>query len=548
MERAVADFQGALEAARDELFVDTADGSYLDTIGENFGVLRPRSGIDDATWRAVLRLVMMAPKTSAERLEALLDVLLGDTLRIEHTGDARTDATDLRVEVLLDTTWPPGVRPQPPAVAIRLSGRGVPADGTGSRTVTVTTAGVRVGTQGSPAPTPAPGPEVVVAHAPAGQAIAQLARVPIQLGTLELWVRTPEVAAPVALPPSCFAADPEGRITLGALPATVTCFVLDPATGRPLPRPGLPAGAELLASYVIDTRTYAGLAAALRHLLPPVYRVTLAEASGRHAWLNLQGTDQRMGPARRIDLRSWSIHDVGRALGPPDAQPTTPFLDRHTLGPRVFVDLLRRDDITRPRPDARQASYLHDDLLHPAPRAPQRWAVHPWNASADPDRLATDPGFVGPYVYTFDERLQPCGREHVPGDATTWEPFPTEWATVLARNPRTGQDEAVEVRQDRFAENPFTGSPLEISPGSGALYQNIARPLRYSPRPDRSDHPLALFADDFQIQRLAELVDLVRAAGAFVTFERGPELVDATPPVWYCDSCYSAELVTRRGP
>lgn len=548
----MSDFRSAIENVRDELFVDTADGAYLDAIGENFGVFRPRAGIDDTTWRAVLRLVMMASKTTAERLEAILDALLGDTLRIAHAGDPRTAAPELRVEVVLDATLPAAVEgPEPPATIVRLTGPGLPADalrGPGPAVVEITAGGVRVGRPGSPGPAPLPGPERVVASATGGQTSAQLAHAPVQPGSIELWVRTPASATPVALSPADFGADPEGRLTFDVLPAPLTFLAPDPATGAPIPRPGLPAGAEVLASYVIDTRTYAGLAAALRLKLPPVFTVTFPPVSRARAWTKLQGADHALRRAGRIDLRSWSVHDVGRAPGPPDEQPTTPHADRTTVGPRVFVDLLRRADVARERPDPRQASYLHDDLRRPAPGAPGLWAVHPWNASGDPARLSTDRAFPGPNVYTFDERLQPCGRERVPGDPATWEPFPTEFATVLAHDPRAGQAEPVDVRQDRFATNPFSGSPLETIPGSGILYADVARPRAYAPRPDRSDHPMVLFADDLRLRRVAELVDLVRAAGVFVTFERGPERAPTAAPPWFCDPCYTTELLTGSAP
>ncbi len=579
-------FQGAIDQVRDELFLDRADGRYLDVIGENFGVFRPRAGVDDDTWRQVLRLVLMSPKTTAERLVALLDALLGDLVRIDYVGDAVTAPPDLRVEVLLDPNAPPA-SPQPPAFAVRLTGQGLPADAPaapGPGSVTIPATGVQVGTPGSPAPVPVPGPEIVVARALGGATTAQLAFAPVVAGSVELWVnpQTPAAPDPVRLDRAHFDVDAGGLITFDVLPAPLTFFAVDPSTGTPIPRPGLPLGAEVLATYRIDTRTFAGLGAALRLKLPPVYRMTLSEVSSAHAWADLEAADQSMeavllpGPpatedpnprfltlVTRIDLRSWALYDVGRAQGPPDAQPTTPFLDQQTVGPRVFVDLRRRDDVTHVRADLRQASYLHDDLDHPAPvavpdhtllepagepwqlppvpaiePAPQLWAVHPWNRSGDPNRLATDPGFPGPYVYTFDVRLAPCGRERVPGDPTTWEPFAEEFANVLAHDPRSGRDLPVVVRQEPGALNPFTGSPLETAPGSGVLYRDLAVPRPYVPHPDRSDHPLVLFADNFWVDRLKSLVDLVRAAGVFVTFERGPDPTPDSAPPWFCEPCY----------
>lgn len=558
-------FQGAIDQVRDELFVDRADGRYLDTIGENFGVFRPRAGVDDETWRQVLRLVMMAPKTTEQRVLALLEALLGDHVGIDFLGDPVTAPPDLRVEVLLDANATPPSGPRPPATAIRLTGQGLPADAPaqGTGTVIITAAGAQVGTPGAIAPAPAPGPEVVVARALAGQTSARLGHFPIVTGTVELWVnpRTPAAPDPVRLDPAHFSVGADGQIVFDLLPAPLTCFAVDPSTGAPVARPGLPVGALVLATYRIDTRTYAGLGAALRLKLPQVYRVAIPTASAGHEWTNLAASDRQMaamllpGPpateeasprflrlATRIVLRSFDVYDPGRAAGPPDEQPTTPFLDQDAVGPRLFVDLLRRPDVTHVRATPDLASYLHDDLLHPAPPAPHLWAFHPWNRSADPARLATDRAFAGPCVYTFDPRLQVCGRERVPGDASSWEAFAEEFATVLAFNPATGQDEPVVVRQDPFATNPFTGAALETAPGSGELYRDLARPRAYAPRADRSDHPLVLFADAFWIERLKMLVDLVRAAGVFVTFERGPDPVPGAAPPWFCEPCYAVRF------
>ena len=593
----MADFRSALDQVRDELFLDRADGRYLDVIGENHGVFRPRAGIDDETWRKVLRLVLMAPKTVQERFEALFEALIGNTVAITYTGDLLRAPPDLRVEVLLDSAAPPASTPFPPAIAVRLTGHGLPADAPaapGPGTLLIQTTGVQVGTPGSVTPLPAPAPEVVVARATGGQTSAQLRYAPVLPDTVELWINphTPAVPNPVRLPLSAYGVDPAGRVAFDVLPSPLTFFAADPATGAPVPRPGLPTGAEVLAAYRIDTRTYAGLAAALRLKLPPVYRVEVPAASLGHRWTDLAALDRQMtavalpvpspsedAPARfarlvrRIDLRSWCVHDVGRALGPPDAQPTTPFLDQSTPGPRVFVDLRRRDDLTHPRADLRQASYLHDDFLHPPPvavpdrpveepagepwqpppppaawamPAPQVWEVHPWNRSADRARLrAGDPAFPGPFVYTHDERIQPCGFESTPGDPRTWTPYAEEFTSVLVTNPRTGQAVPVVVRQDRHATNPFSGAPLEATPGSGVLYRDQAVPLRYQPRADRGDHPLVLFSEAFWTDRLAELIDLVRAAGVFVTFERSPARAPSFPPPWFCDGCYTPDHFGR---
>ncbi len=580
----MADFRSALENARDEIFLDTADGKYLDVIGENFGVFRPQGGIDDETWRQVLRVVLMSPKGVEERLSALLDALAGGAVIIDFVGDALLAPPDLRVEVLLGPM--PAAGGCPPAALVRLSGRGIPADApppAGVGQFAIEPGGVQVGRPGSISPAP-PTAELVIAHASAGQTSAQLARTPVLPGSVELWVNphTPAAPDPVPLASTHFGTDPAGRITFDVLPAPLTFLAPDPGSGAPVPRPGLPPGAEVLAAYRIDTRTYAGLESALRLKLPPVYRVRAARRGLDRSWSDLEGCDRQMlavpapvvpgnedAPRRflrqatRIALRSWSIHDSGRSAGPPDDQPTTPHLDRTTLGPRVFVDLHRRDDLTHAPADLYQASYLHEDWLRPPPGevvdhtrsapagepwelppvpaahpAPRRWLVHPWSA---PGGTA----FVGPYVYTHDARLWPCGHEARPGDPSSWEPFAEEFATVVVRNPRTGQDVSIVVRQDPHTRNPYTGAPLETAPGSGVFFRDFARSRPYTPRPDRSDHPLVLLDEDFWLERLAMLVDLIRAAGVFVTFERSARAVPGATPPWFCDPCHPTE---RYGP
>lgn len=554
----MADFQGALDSVRDELFLDTATGSHLDAIGGNHGLARPRADIDDGTWRRVLRVALVAPKTVRERFEALLAATVGGVLSIDASGAPAGTRPTLRVEVRLDAAS--GGRPRPPAVTVRVSGPGLPADaprGSLPGTVVIDRSGVQVGTPGSPTATPAPGPELVVDGATAGQTEARLRFAPVHPSSVELWVdpRTPAVPGPLLLSPAHYAVDVSGHITFDVLPAPLTFLAPVPGGGLPLARPGVPPGAQVLATYRIDTRTYAGLAAALRFKLPAIFRIEVAAGSLDAGWAHLDGLDAELGERTRIDLRSWAVHDVGRARGPDTDEPTTPFLDRHTPGPRVFVDLRRRPDLTETAGRPGRASYVHEDFVHPAPAArpdrtpddgqpwrlppvpppgsepaPQTWAVHPWNANGDRDRVrGDDPAFRGPYLYTFDERLQPHGRETRPGDPTSWEPFAREFVTLLAPNPRTGQDEPVVVRQDREARNPFTGAPLE----------NVAVPRGFAPRPDRSDHPLVLFRGDVALTRLQALVDLVRAAGVFVTFERAERPASPAAPTWFCDPCHA---------
>jgi hypothetical protein len=69
--------QSAIAEARDQLFLDTADGSRLNTVTGNLGLDRPGLGFDDDEWRAVAKLIQLQPKMIRSQFIKVLDVCLG---------------------------------------------------------------------------------------------------------------------------------------------------------------------------------------------------------------------------------------------------------------------------------------------------------------------------------------------------------------------------------------------------------------------------------------------------------------------------------------
>ncbi len=69
--------QSALREARDQLFLDTADSQYLDTVANNIGVERPDFGFSDDRWRYVIKEVGLQAKQVRNIFHRLLETILG---------------------------------------------------------------------------------------------------------------------------------------------------------------------------------------------------------------------------------------------------------------------------------------------------------------------------------------------------------------------------------------------------------------------------------------------------------------------------------------
>lgn len=78
----------AIDEVKQDLFLDTADGVYLNNVTANLGFERPKFGFSDDTWRAVAKEVAVNYKQILSKFEDVLSIVLGPRLS-QYTGLAR---------------------------------------------------------------------------------------------------------------------------------------------------------------------------------------------------------------------------------------------------------------------------------------------------------------------------------------------------------------------------------------------------------------------------------------------------------------------------
>lgn len=69
--------QSAIKEARDQLFLDTADGVRLNVVTSNLGLDRPLIGIDDDEWRSIAKSVALQPKVVRNVFARLMEICTG---------------------------------------------------------------------------------------------------------------------------------------------------------------------------------------------------------------------------------------------------------------------------------------------------------------------------------------------------------------------------------------------------------------------------------------------------------------------------------------
>lgn len=69
--------KSAIKEVRDQLFLDYADGSFLNTVTANLGLTRPSWGFSDDTWRAVGKILGLNYKQITTQFEQILSVIYG---------------------------------------------------------------------------------------------------------------------------------------------------------------------------------------------------------------------------------------------------------------------------------------------------------------------------------------------------------------------------------------------------------------------------------------------------------------------------------------
>jgi hypothetical protein len=98
--------KSAIKEARDQLFVDTADGARLTTVSDNLGFSRPTFGFgDDDIWRALVGNLAVGPRQTEQAFRKTLEVCIGpaylrsgvisDTVLVGATTIELEDASDL---------------------------------------------------------------------------------------------------------------------------------------------------------------------------------------------------------------------------------------------------------------------------------------------------------------------------------------------------------------------------------------------------------------------------------------------------------------------
>lgn len=80
--------QSSIREARDQLFVDTADGVRLNTVTYNLGLIRPRSGITDDEWRTIAKKIALTSKQILPPFKRILEVTTGP--QYARAGDLTT--------------------------------------------------------------------------------------------------------------------------------------------------------------------------------------------------------------------------------------------------------------------------------------------------------------------------------------------------------------------------------------------------------------------------------------------------------------------------
>jgi hypothetical protein len=74
---AIVKQQSDIKNARDQLFLDTADGVRLNIVSSNLGMDRPLSGMADDEWRAAVKAVALQPKLIKNIFHRVLEICVG---------------------------------------------------------------------------------------------------------------------------------------------------------------------------------------------------------------------------------------------------------------------------------------------------------------------------------------------------------------------------------------------------------------------------------------------------------------------------------------
>jgi len=77
----------AVQRAKASMFTNTAEGSFLSAVGQNYGVPRPQLTINDDLYRQLIQLLAWQPKTILFTLYKLMGIVFGSQASIIVAGD-----------------------------------------------------------------------------------------------------------------------------------------------------------------------------------------------------------------------------------------------------------------------------------------------------------------------------------------------------------------------------------------------------------------------------------------------------------------------------
>ncbi len=66
-----------LSDVKDQIFVETSEGKFLDRLGNNYGCVRPSAGTTDVIYRCLIRKIALNPHNRIKAIRDVLECFLG---------------------------------------------------------------------------------------------------------------------------------------------------------------------------------------------------------------------------------------------------------------------------------------------------------------------------------------------------------------------------------------------------------------------------------------------------------------------------------------
>lgn len=98
--------QSAIQEVRDQLSLDFADGKYLNVVGANLGLTRPRVGFTDDAWRAVVKAIGLHYKQIRTKFEEVLAIFFGPRITVDSSLTQDAVAGQKSIRMAAHSDWP----------------------------------------------------------------------------------------------------------------------------------------------------------------------------------------------------------------------------------------------------------------------------------------------------------------------------------------------------------------------------------------------------------------------------------------------------------